>query len=382
MKNIPLVDLKAQYFEIKDELNKAWEEILNGMNLYLGPNVQSFEKEFAKYLNVKECIGVDNGTDALCVAIRAAGIKPGTKIITVSHTFFATVESIWLVGCEQILIDIDEKNYNISIEELKKYIEENTKFSGGRLIDKDGKVISAIMPVHLYGQPAEMDEIMKIAKKYNLIVIEDASQAQGAEYKGKKVGSIGDITGMSFYFSKNLGAFGEAGCVTTNNEEYAKNVKLIRVHGQIDKYTHDLYGYNTRLDELQAAVLRIKLKRLDKWNERRIKIAEIYKENLKDLPLVLPEKAKDVKHVYHLFVVRSEKRDELGDYLKKNGVGVGVHYPIPCHLQKPLKDKNFKLPVTEKVAKEVLSLPIYPHLSDDDVLYVCDKIKEFFKGVK
>lgn len=382
MKNIPLVDLKAQYFEIKDELHKAWEEILSGMNLFLGPNVQAFEKEFSQYLNVKECMGVDNGTDALCVAIRAAGIKPGTKIITVSHTFFATVESIWLVGCEQILVDIDEKTYNISIAEVKRYIEENTKFNGERLIDKDGKVISGIMPVHLYGQPADMDEIMNIAKKYNLIVIEDASQAQGAEYKGRKVGSIGDITGMSFYFSKNLGAFGEAGCVTTNNEEYAKNVRLLRVHGQIDKYTHELYGYNTRLDELQGAVLRLKLKRLDKWNERRIKIAEIYKENLKGLPIVLPEKNNDVKHVYHLFVIRSDKRDALFEHLKKNGIGIGIHYPIPCHLQKPLVDKKYKLPVTEKVCKEVISLPIYPHLSDDDVLYICDRIKEFFKEEK
>lgn len=382
MKNIPLVDLKAQYLEIREELHNAWEEILSSMNLYLGPNVQAFEKDFANYLGVKECIGVDNGTDALCVAIRASGIKTDTKIITVSHTFFATVESVWLVGCDHILVDIDEKTYNISTDDVKRYIEENTKFDGEKLIDKDGKIISGIMPVHLYGQPAEMDEIMNIARNYNLIVIEDASQAQGAEYKGKKVGSIGDITGMSFYFSKNLGAFGEAGCVTTNNEEYAKNVRLLRVHGQIDKYTHNLYGYNTRLDELQAAVLRLKLKRLNKWNERRINIAEIYKENLKDLPLILPEKSKDVKHVYHLFVIRTKKRDELFEHLKKNGIGVGVHYPIPCHLQKPLVGKNYKLPVTEKVCKEVISLPIHPHLSDDDVLYVCDKIKEFFKGVK
>ncbi len=382
MKNIPLVDLRAQYREIKDELQKAWEEILNGMNLFLGPNVQAFEKEFASYLNVKECIGVDNGTDALCVAIRASGIKPGTKIITVSHTFFATVECIHLVGCEEILVDIDEKTYNISIEELKNYIEENTKFDGERLVDKDGKLISGIIPVHLYGQPADMDKIISIAKKYNLIVIEDASQAQGAEYKGKKVGSIGDITGISFYFSKNLGAFGEAGCITTNNEEFAKNSRLLRVHGQIDKYTHTLFGYNTRLDELQAAVLRLKLKRLDKWNERRIKIAEIYNKNLKGLPIILPERSKDVKHVYHLYVIRTEKRDSLFEHLKKNGVGVGVHYPIPCHLQKPLKVKNYRLPVSEKVSKEVLSLPIYPHLSDDDVLYICDKIKEFFKGVR
>ena len=381
MRNVPLVDLKAQYREIKEELFNMWEEILEGMRLYLGPNVQAFEKEFGKYIGVADCIGVGNGTEAVHYAIRAAGVNSGEKVITVSHTFFATIEAIIHAGAEPVMVDINEDTYNISPDRILEYIETKCRFDGETLIDKsDGKVVRAILPVHLYGQSACMGRIMEIAKKYNLKVIEDASQAQGAEYNGRKVGSIGDVAGFSFYFSKNLGAFGEAGGVTTNDPDIAYMVKRLREHGQKDKYHHEMFGFNGRLDELQAAVLRLKLKRLDKWNERRRMIARMYNDYLSDLPIKTPVEHEKAKHVYHLYVIRTEKRDELFNYLRENGVGAGIHYPVPCHKQKPLLELNISLPVTEKVADEIISLPIHPHMTDADVEYVCDTIRAFFAG--
>ena len=301
MRNVPLVDLKAQYREIKEELFRMWEEILEGMRLYLGPNVQAFEMEFGEYIGVAECIGVGNGTEALHYAIRAAGVNPGEKVITVSHTFFATIEAIIHAGAEPVMVDINEDTYNISPDRILEYIETKCRFDGETLIDtSDGKVVRAILPVHLYGQSACMGRIMEIAKKYNLKVIEDAAQAHGAEYNGRKVGSIGDVAGFSFYFSKNLGAFGEAGGVTTNDPDIAYMVKRLREHGQKDKYHHEMFGFNGRLDELQAAVLRLKLKRLDKWNERRRTIARMYNDYLSDLPIKTPVEHEKAKHVYHL----------------------------------------------------------------------------------
>ncbi|HDI82940.1 MAG TPA: DegT/DnrJ/EryC1/StrS family aminotransferase [candidate division WOR-3 bacterium] len=381
MRNVPLVDLKAQYREIKEELFNMWEEILEGMRLYLGPNVQAFEKEFGEYIGVADCIGVGNGTEAVHYAIRAAGVNSGEKVITVSHTFFATIEAIIHAGAEPLMVDINEDTYNISPDRILEYIETKCRFDGETLIDKsDGKVVRAILPVHLYGQSACMGRIMEIAKKYNLKVIEDAAQAQGAEYNGRKVGSIGDVAGFSFYFSKNLGAFGEAGGVTTNDPDIAYMVKRLREHGQKDKYHHEMFGFNGRLDELQAAVLRLKLKRLDKWNERRRMIARMYNDYLSDLPIKTPVEHEKAKHVYHLYVIRTERRDELFNYLRENGVGAGIHYPVPCHKQEPLLELNISLPVTEKVADEIISLPIHPHMTDADVEYVCDTIRAFFAG--
>jgi len=379
MRNIPLVDLKAQFKKIEKDVLNSWEKILDSMYLYLGPNVQKFEEEFSKYLGVKYAIGVGSGTDAVHFAIRGAGIKQGEKIITVSHTFFATIEAILHAGCEPILVDIDEKTYNISPASVEEFIDKSCEFDGKSLVDKrDGKRVTAILPVHLYGQPANMDSILKISERYNLKVIEDASQAHGAEYKGKKAGSLGNIAGFSFYFSKNLGAVGEAGGVTTNNGEYADIVRKLREHGQSDKYHHTMFGFNSRLDEIQAAVLRAKLKLLDEWNEKRREIASLYNDLLKDTPIIVPFEMENVKHVYHLYVIRSKRRDDLFDYLRKNGIGVGIHYPVPCHLQIPLNGIKYSLPTTELVAAEVISLPMHPFLTEEEVNYIVNKIKEFF----
>ncbi len=382
-KEIKLVDLKPQYEEIKDELWKEWEKIFNSMHLMLGPNMKAFEKEFAEYSGVKYGIGVDSGTAALFIALKSMGINENHAVIAPSFTFFATIEAIVQTGAHPILIDIDEKDYNISPSKIKEFIEENTEFDGENLFDKKSKkTIKAIIPVHLYGTPAEMDKIKDIAKRYNLLILEDCAQAHGAEFEGEKVGSLGDAAAFSFYFSKNLSALGEAGIILTNNEEIREKASMLRVHGQKDKYTHQFIGYNSRLDEIQAVVLRLKLKKLDSWNQKRIELAEYYNERLKELPLFLPINFSHKKSVFHLYVIRTDRRDELKDFLSKNGVGTGIHYPIPSHLQPALKYLNYKkgdLPVSEKIADEILTLPMYPHLKEEDIEFIVDKIKEFFK---
>jgi dTDP-4-amino-4,6-dideoxygalactose transaminase len=383
MNQIQFVDLHAQYEEIKEETHKLWEEILESMYLYLGPNVQKFEKEFALFNKVKYCVGVGTGTEAVHLAIRSLGIGEGDEIITSSHTFFATIEAIIHAGTYPVLIDIDPQWYTLSPEAVSNYIESYCiKEKNGLKDKKTGKIIRAILPVHLYGHPADMDALREIADEYNLMLIEDSAQAHGAEYKGKKAGALGDVAAFSFYFSKNLGALGEGGAVTTSNEEHANRLRRLREHGQKDKYHHESIGYNSRLDELQAAVLRCKLKLLNKWNDRRREIASFYNDALNGLPLKTPTEAEWAHHVYHLYVVRSTRRDELFKYLKEKGIGCGIHYPIPCHLQEAMKKYGYKegdLPQTEKIAKEVLSLPMHPHLREDDTLRVVKTIKEFYE---
>ncbi len=383
IREIKLVDLKPQYEEIKEELWKEWEKIFDSMHLMLGPNMKAFENEFAKYSEAKYGIGVDSGTAALFLSLKSMGIGKGDAIIAPSFTFFATIEAIIQVGAHPIMIDIDENDFNISPAKISEYIENNTIFDGNTLQDKtSGKIIKAIIPVHLYGTPAEMDKIQGIAKKYNLLILEDCAQAHGAEFQGKKIGGLGDTAAFSFYFSKNLSALGEGGIILTNNENIAKKASMLRVHGQPDKYTHEFIGYNSRLDEIQAAVLRLKLKRLDIWNEKRIELAKYYNEILKELPLKTPKIFEHKKSVFHLYVIRTERRDELKEHLSKNGIGAGIHYPIPSHLQPALKYLGYKegsLPVSEKIAKEILTLPMYPHLKKEDIDYIGEKIREFFK---
>lgn len=382
MNNVPLVDLNAQYEEIKDKMHNLWDEILGSMYLYLGPNVQKLEEEFADYNSSLHCIGVGSGTEAVHFSLIAPGIGSGDEVITVSYTFFASIEAIIHSGAHPVLLDINPETYTISPDAITEYIENNCMEKNGEMYDKrTGKTLKAIMPVHIYGQPADMDSINEIAEKYSLHVIEDACQAHGAEYKGKKAGNLGDIGAFSFYFSKNLGAFGEGGAVTTNNMEFSEKIKKLREHGQIDKYHHASIGFNSRLDELQAAVLRCKLELLDDWNGKRRKAAEYYTHKLQELPVETPVETEDVYHVYHLYVIRAKKRDELLAYLKDNGVGCGMHYPVPCHLQKPLKEYGYKegdLPITEKASMEVLSLPMHPHITKADQNYVVEKIKEFY----
>lgn len=383
MNQVPLVDLHAQYEEIKEEMHKLWEEILESMYLYLGPNVKGFEKEFALFTQVKHCVGVGSGTEAIHFSIRALGIGEGDEIITPSHTFFATIEAIIHSGAYPVLLDIDPELYTLCPEAVKDYIKSYCTKEKAYLKDKKtGKILKAILPVHIYGHPANMDAFKEISDEYNLMIIEDSAQAHGAEYKGKKAGTLGDIAAFSFYFSKNLGAFGEGGAVTTSNDEYANRIKRLREHGQKDKYHHESIGYNSRLDELQAAVLRCKLKLLKEWNDRRREIASFYNDALKDLPLKTPTEAEWAHHVYHLYVIRADERENLFGYLKDRGIGCGIHYPIPCHLQEAMKGYGYNeanLPETEKASKEILSLPMYPHLSEDDTLRVVETIKEFYK---
>ena len=366
-KNVPLVDLYAQYEPLKDEIWSAWDAALKSMRLFLGPNVQEFEQEFADYCDVSYAIGVSDGTNALHMALRAAGVGPGDEVITVSHTFIATTEAILLAGAKPVFIDIDPDTYLMDPQQIVARITPKTK---------------AILPVHLYGQCVDMDPILEIAKKHHLLVIEDACQAHGALYKGRKAGSMGDAAGFSFYFTKNLGAYGEAGMVTTNDPEIARKVKMIRDHGSEKRYYHEMLGWNGRLEELQAAALRIKLKHLDRWNEMRRSNAKYYQKHLAELGVILPVEADGNQHVYHLFIIRSTERDALREYLSTQGIGTGIHYPVPIHLQgcyADMSEGEGSMPVTEQITKEILSLPMYAELTTEQIDWVIENIAHFIK---
>jgi len=363
---IPFVDLKAQYDSIKEEIDEVIQSVLNNTSFIMGEELKKFEDEFASFCNTKFAIGVANGSDALILALRACGIGKGDEVITVPHTFIATAEAISNVGGKVVFVDINPKTYTIDVSKTEEKITEKTK---------------AIIPVHLYGQPADMDPIMELAKKYNLKVIEDAAQAHGAEYKGKKVGSIGDVGCFSFYPGKNLGAYGDAGMVVTNNEEIAEKIKLLRNHGRITKkYEHEIEGYSSRLDNLQAAILKIKLKYLNQWNDMRRSNAKKYSELLSNISsIIIPYEADYAKHVYHLYVIRTEKgRDKLREELKYNGVATGIHYPIPLHLQPAYKYLGYKrgdFPITEECSQKILSLPMFAELNYEQIEKIVGVIK-------
>jgi len=366
MREIPLVDLKAGFTPIKEEIISTIEDVLDGMNLYLGPNLHALEEEFSSYCGVRYAIGVNSGTEALHLALRSCGIGNGDEVITSPNTFFATAEAIIHSGARPVFVDIDPATYTIDTSMIERRINEKTK---------------AIIPVHMYGQSADMKPIMELARRYGLKVIEDACQAHGAEYHGKRCGSIGDAGCFSFYFTKNLGAYGEGGMVVTNDEDMAEMVRLYRNHGHKSKYEHVVVGYNGRLDELQAAILRIKLKYLDTYNKKRRQKASLYNSLLKDAPVIPPIESPDRVHVYHLFVIRSKERDSLQEYLKKRGIGTGIHYKNPVHLQEAFINLGYKrgdFPETENACEEILSLPIYPELGDDDIEYIVDAIKGFY----
>ncbi len=365
---IPLVDLRRQYQDIKEEVLAEIAQALDGMQLFLGKNVQAFESEFAAYCGTEFAIGVGSGTDALHIALRACEIRPGDEVITVSHTFFATVEAIALAGAKPVLVDIDPETYNIDPSQIERIINSKTR---------------AIIPVHLYGHPANMAPILELAQSYKLKVIEDACQAHGAEYLGRRTGSLGDAGCFSFYFTKNLGAYGEGGMITTSDPDIAKRCRLMRDHGQDAKYHHSMFGINGRLDELQAAVLRIKLSHLDEWTERRQSLAQIYDAGLPP-SMVRPQEMSWAKHVYHLYVVSTPYRDQLRAWLETKGIGTGMHYPIPIHLQEAWREYDggdFSLPVTERITGEILSLPMYPELSAEEVWHICDLVDEFAKSM-
>ena len=365
---IPLVDLKQQYLSIKDEIDSSIQDILDNTAFILGKKVEDFEGKFANLCGVRHCIGVNNGTSALRLALLALGIKAGDEVVTTPFTFIATAEATSHTGAKLVFADIDEKTYCIDPEKIKEKITKRTK---------------AILPVHLFGQPADMDPIMEIAEKHGLKVVEDAAQAHNALYKNKKAGSIGNASCFSFYPGKNLGAYGEAGAVCTNDKELANKLVLLRQHGELKRYYHDLIGDNCRMEGIQGAVLGVKIKYLDEWTEKRRKNAQIYDELLEKLDIVLPYEANYARHVYHVYGIRAKKRDELRDFLSKNGISTGIHYPIPVHLQKAysfmgLKEGSF--PASEKVAKEILSLPMYPELSEEQMEYIADNIRKFLNS--
>jgi len=355
---IPFVDLKAQYASIRPEIIAGIEEVLSGMNLLLGPNVRAFEAEFAEYCQARHAVGVANGTDALFLALKACGVGTGDEVITVSHSFIATAEAIVNLQAVPVYVDVDPDTYTLDPSRLKAAITPKTR---------------AIIPVHLYGQMADMDPIMEIAEQYGLVVIEDACQAHGAEYKSRRAGSIGDAAAFSFYMGKNLGAYGDAGAITTNSKAIADHVRLLRDHGSRSKYEHDEMGINSRLDELQALVLRVKLHYLEAWNAARRAHAATYRELLKEAAVTPPVEAGYGKHVYHLFVIQTEERDHVQEVLTNHGVSTGIHYPIPIHLQTASRGAGRtagSLPVTEQLAGRILSLPMFAELEQQQLDFV------------
>ncbi|MGQ5712416.1 DegT/DnrJ/EryC1/StrS family aminotransferase [Desulforudis sp. DRI-14] len=360
---VPFLDLKAMHLELMDELQQAFNRTMRSGWYILGKEVEAFEQEWATYLGVKHCIGVASGLDALHLILRAYNIGPGDEVIVPAHTFIATWLAVTHAGAKLVPVEVDERTYNIDVTRIEEAITEKTK---------------AIIVVHLYGQPADMDPIIGIAHRYGLKVIEDAAQAHGAKYKGRRVGGIGDAAGWSFYPVKNLGAFGDGGAVTTNDDELAERIRMLRNYGSKEKYVHEFLGFNSRLDELQAALLRVKLRYLDAWNKRRAEIARFYTEALRDMPLVLPYVEKWAEPVWHLYVIRTSERDVLQERLAEAGIGTLIHYPIPCHLQESYRFLGFEqgsFPTTERLSKEILSLPMGPHLTDDKVWSVVNVLR-------
>jgi len=365
---IPIMNLGAQYEQLKESIDKAMQRIAQNSSFILGKETEIFEKEIADYCGVKYGVGVNSGTDALILALTALGIKENDEVITTPFTFVATAEAVSRVGARPVFVDIDPETYNISPAKIEKVITKNTK---------------AIIPVHLFGNPCDMDPILKIAEKHGLKVIEDAAQAIGSVYKSRKAGSFGDAGCLSFFPSKNLGAFGDAGMAVTNDQHLADKIKLLRVHGTTSKYRYSVIGFNSRLDNLQAAILSIKLKKLDEWNEGRRKVAARYNEALKSV-VITPEEQTGGRHVYHLYVISVDKgkRDGLVDFLNQNGIEARTYYSIPLHLQKCYKDLGYKqgdFPNAEKAGRETLALPLFAELKKEEQDFVTEKVKEYIK---
>ena len=366
--NIPFVDLKAQYQQIQSEILAELEKVCQNTSFVLGPFVKTFEENYAKFIGTKYAIGLNSGTAADQLAIQAL-IQPGDEVITTPNTFIATTEAITAAGGKTVFVDIEEDSYNMNPEKLEAAISTKTR---------------VIIPIHLYGQPADMDPIMKIARGHDLFVVEDAAQAHAAEYKGRKAGSIGDAAAWSFYPGKNLGAYGEAGAVTTNSDEIADFIVKYRDHGSSEKYIHEFEGYNMRMEGFQGAVLNVKLKYLEEWTERRRSNARLYNEFLDGLDgIITPTELPYTKNVFHLYVVRVQNREKLQQHLSDKGIASGFHYKYPLHFQKAYKQLGYKtgdFPVTEKVMSEIISLPMYPELRPEQIEYVADSVKQFVKG--
>jgi dTDP-4-amino-4,6-dideoxygalactose transaminase len=388
---IPFLDLVTPHLELEQELTAVFRHALETAGFIGGAQVETFEQEFARFCDADYCVGVGSGTDALRFALAAAGVKEQDIVVTVPHTFIATTEAISQVGARPEFVDVDESTFTMDVEKLREYLEDQCEWNAATkklLSRRSHRPVTAIVPVHLYGQMADMDPILELAERYNLIVIEDACQAHGAEYFStkencwRKAGSLGKAAAFSFYPGKNLGACGEAGAITTDDKELARKMSMLRDHGQAKKYYHDVEGYNGRLDAIQAGILRIKLKHLSKWNQQRQENAERYHTLMLSSAqtVALPLQAPWAKSVYHLYVVRVQDRDKLITALAKEGIGTGIHYPIPLHLQVAYANLGYKegdFPVTELLAKEILSLPMYPNLTADQQRAVVRQIEQF-----
>jgi dTDP-4-amino-4,6-dideoxygalactose transaminase len=360
---VAFVDLKAQYRTLKDEIDPAIAAVVADCAFVSGKYARAFESDFASYLGVSHCVGTGNGTDALFMAMHGLGIGPGDEVITAANTFIATAEAISWTGARPVFVDCDEASFNLDPNLLEAAITERTR---------------AILPVHLYGQPADMDEILDVARQHDLAVIEDAAQAHGALYKGRKVGTLGRCACFSFYPGKNLGAYGDAGAVVTGDRELADRVRALGDHGSLEKYRHEFPGANSRLDGIQAAVLQVKLRHLEAWTERRIAVAARYNAGLADVCRV-PSTSPDRRHVYHLYVLRIGNRSELMQHLSEHGIGCGIHYPVALPLSPAYTELDYRreqFPVASRVVDEVVSLPMHADLSDDQVDYVIERVRE------
>jgi len=363
--NIPFVDLQTQFSSLRDEIIPAVESVMARGAFILGDEVEQFERSFAEFCDTDYCVSVASGCDALLWAIKACGLGSGDEIITVANTYIATVLAISQAGATPVLVDCLEDSFEMDPEKIETAVTPRTK---------------AIIPVHLYGQSADMDTILALAEKHGLKVIEDAAQAHGATYRGRPCGSMGDVGCFSFYPGKNLGAYGDGGALVTNDEAIANRVRMLRNYGQSKKYYHDVVGWNSRLDTVQAAVLNVKLPRLQGWNDARREHADRYREGLAELDVVVPSEVKGNRHIYHLFVIRIRDRDKALDFLNTQGISCGIHYPVPVHFQKAYKGLGYdagSFPVTERIAGEILSLPMFPELSDEQIEFVCQNLAAF-----
>jgi dTDP-4-amino-4,6-dideoxygalactose transaminase len=387
---VPFLDLVTPHRELENELVEAFRQALLSASFVGGPQLEAFEREFAEFCGARFCVGVANGTDAVRFALMASGVGPGDAVVTVSHTFIATVEAISQAGAGTEFVEIDERTYCMSPAALDAYLKGCTKdaVTGRPLGRRTGKPIKAVLPVHLYGQAADMDALTAVAAAHGLIVVEDACQAHGAEYRSasgewRRTGTFGKAAAFSFYPGKNLGACGEGGAVTTDDEQVAKTIRMLREHGQAQKYYHDLEGYNGRLHAIQAAFLRVKLRHLPDWNAGRRAAAGRYAEMFSKLPGVsVPYEPVNSRAVYHLYVIRTKDRDALGEYLKSHGIYTGLHYPVPVHLQKCYREWGYgpgSFPVTERVCGEILSLPMFPTLTAEQQQRTVNAIAAFPK---
>ena len=369
--NIPMVDLKVKYRKHKEEFDNAVIGVMESGMFIMGPEVSAFEREIEAYYGMKHAVGVASGTDALLIAALSLGIGKGDEVIVPAFTFIATSVIVIRAGATPVFADINPDTFTLDPEDIRKKITPKTK---------------AIIPVHLYGHPADMDSIMKIAKEHNLFVIEDCAQAQGATFAGKQVGSFGDMGCFSFFPTKNLGGYGDGGLILTNNDEAFEKIKALKNHGSFERYYHCLHGFNSRLDSMQAAILRIKLRHLDEWNDQRRAVAKRYRDGLKDTVYTAPFEAENVKHVYHQYTIKvPAKRNELKEFLAKKGISSMIYYPVSNHLQEVYKDLGWKkgdLPISEDLQDKVLSLPIYPDLSNENVDLILEALKEFQSEIK